>query len=441
MTTTEAPKTESLLKTTKKNKAAKAATKESVVVSPLARARAALKVILKEDHVTPLTENQLNSSMPHIPTGSIIIDWQIGGKKNNRGVSPCPGLPRGKIINVYGNAGAGKTTLALTAAATVCAAGGTCVYIDWENEVEPRYAESIGVPVKDDSRFLLFQPNTLEEGMKIMVQMASEGVDLIVVDSVGAGVPHDFYHRKIEEEGDQGRIGLVASKWSQFLPKFKSLIARSGSVVLGISQLRKTIAAGGHGPDSAAQGGEAWKFYSAVRMMLRVFSKEKTKQFNHLTAKVEDVVTGTIVLCKLEKCKVSDSVWSEQKFYLRSGSGIDNNRSVIDLATTYKIIVKTGAWYEWLGAPGGAIKSQGVEALIKMISERPNGLHTLFQQVIPKLSAQPKSEPTTVEDDDGVPEDLFADFVPLTDDEKKKAQEEAESVIELESESGEPESP
>jgi len=416
------PKTDALVKTAQKNAGATSTKPTAKGVSPLTRARAALKTLLKEDHVTPLTENQLKSSIPHIPTGSIVIDFLIGGRLNQRGVAPCPGVPRGRIMNLYGNAGAGKTTLALTTAASICNAGGTCVYIDWENEVEPRYAEAIGVPVKDESRFLLMQPNTLEEGMKIMIQMASEGVDLIVVDSVGAGVPYDFYHRKLEDEGDQGRIGLVASKWSQFLPKFKSLIAKSGTAVIGISQLRKTIAAGGHGPDSAPQGGEAWKFYSAVRMMLRVFSKEKSKGFNHLTGKMEDQVGGTIVVAKLDKCKVSDSVHHEQKFYLKSGTGIDNNRSVVDLATTYKIIAKSGSWYEWAGAPGGSIRAQGVEPLVKQIVERKGALLSLFGQVVPKLSNAPTAESFAEEE---VPDDLFEDFVPMNDAEKAEKKEKA----------------
>jgi len=386
-------------------------------LSPLQRARAALKGVIKEDHVVPLTDNALRQSMPHIPTGSIIVDFLIGGRPNQYGVAPCPGIPRGRILNLYGNAGAGKTTLALSTAASVCNAGGTCVYIDWENEVEPRYAAALGVPVSDESRFLLMQPETLEEGLKIMVQMASEGVDLIVIDSVGAAVPEDLYHRDIKEEGAQSRIGLVAQKWSQFLPKFKSLISKTNTAVIGISQLRKKIATTGHGPDSEAQGGEAWKFYSAVRMMLRVFMKEKTKQFNAITGKPEDMVTGTLVLAKLDKCKVSDSVHHEQKFYLKSGTGIDNTRSVVDLAIAYKIVNKGGAWYDWPTAPKGPIRAQGMDSLIKQIGEDKGNLPALFAQVAPKLGAT--AAPTDLGDDaEPVEDDLFSDFVPKTDAQK-----------------------
>lgn len=406
----------------------KAAAAPTKTLSALSRARSSLKNILKEDHAVPLSDSILRKSMPHIPTSSIVIDYLIGGRPNQYNVAPCPGIPRGRIFNLYGNAGAGKTTLALTTAAAVCNAGGTCVYIDWENEVEPRYAARLGVPVEDEDRFLLYQPDTMEEGLKIMVQMASEGVDLIVIDSVGAAVPEDLYHRDVKEEGQQSRIGLVAQKWSQFLPKFKSIVAKSNTAVIGISQLRKTIAAGGHGPDSAAQGGEAWKFYSAVRMMLRVFSKEKTKQFNAITGKQEDIVTGTIVIAKLDKCKVSDSVHHEQKFYLKSGTGIDNVRSVVDLAATHKIVVKSGSWYDWPNAPGGSIRAQGVDGLIKVISEKKGALEALFAQVVPKLNAIQVVGPTDDEEEE-LGEDIFDDIVPVSDRSKAAADSSSEEEV------------
>lgn len=350
--------------------------------SALTRARTALTTLLKEDHVVPLTDSALKKAMPHIPSGSVNMDYLIGGRPNQFGVAPCPGYPRGRIINLYGNAGAGKTTLALTACASVCAAGGTAVYIDWENEVDPRYAARLGVPVSDENRFLLLQPNTLEEGMKIMIQMAVEGVDLIVVDSVGAGVPEDKYNQDLKDEGHAGRMGLLAGKWSNFLPKYKSLIRRSNSCVIGISQLRKTMNGMGMGPDSDTQGGEGWKFYSAVRIMLRVFQKERSKTFNVLTGKLEEAVTGTIVLAKLDKCKVSDSVHHEQKFYLESGKGIDNARSVVEMALSYRVVNKvSGSWLHWPTAPKGEIKVNGMAAFLAALKQDPKNVDVMFSQV------------------------------------------------------------
>jgi hypothetical protein len=249
--------------------------------------------------------------------------------------------------------------------------------------------------VTDSSRFQLLQPNTLEDGMKIMITMASEGVDLIVVDSVGAGVPAQVYNQELNKEGDFGRMGLVAAKWSQFLPKFKSLLSKSGTALLGISQLRKTMNSG-PGPDSAPQGGEAWKFYSTVRMGLRVFSKQKTNIFNALTGKNEEMVTSATVLAKLDKCKVSDSVHHEQMFFLRSGTGIDNTRSVAELAAILKVVHKGGSWYTWENGPTGPIKCNSIDAFVKAINATPNGLATLFAQVAPKLSA-PTSEAAALE--------------------------------------------
>ena len=379
-------------------KSLKAALAKSKTVTPgkvsaLTRARTALTKVLKEDHVVPLNDDMMTQSIPHLPTGSIIFDYAIGGKINRHGISPCPGLPRGRITQLYGQNSSGKTTAALTIAASVCAAGGTVVYIDWEHEVVPQYAATLGVPIADESKFLLIQPDTLEEGMKIMLVMISEGVDLIVLDSVGAGVPDALVTRSIEDTGAQSRPGLVASIWSTFLPQVKAAIAASGTTILAISQLRKTISSmSGGGPDSAPQGGEAWKYYTTVRIMLRVFQKEKAKQFDNLTGKTEDKVVGSIVILKMEKCKVSESMNNEFKFYLRNGYGIDNTRSVAELAISYKIIQKGGSWYTWpSGGPRGDIKTQGMEPLLKILNEDPPLLALLFSQVTPKLMAAPSN--------------------------------------------------
>lgn len=395
-------------------------------VSPLALARGALSKILQDDTTVPLNDEMLMASLPHITTGSLNLDYLIGGRPNQQGIRPCPGWPRGKISQLYGNAGAGKTTLALTAAAHVCANGGTVCYIDWENEVDPRYAKALGVPIGDPDHFVLEQPTTLEEGMKIMVQMAANGVDLIVLDSVGAGVPQDVYDRDQKEEGNATRPGLLAQKWGQFLPKFKSIIAKSGTCVIGISQLRKTMnSMSGGGPDSAPQGGEGWKFNASVRMMLRVFQKEKSKRFNAITGKAEEMVTGTIVVAKLDKCKVSDSVHHEQKFYLESGTGIDNARAVLDLAVTYGVITKGGAWYEWPGCPKGSLRGQGSDAMKKLLKSDPTYLGLLFNQLSPKLGATPPPAAEVQVEEDVLDDDLF-DIIPGSEKSAPAASEDGE---------------
>lgn len=359
-------------------------------VSPLTRARAALKTIIKEDLVVPLSLDMLKETIPHIPTGSIVVDFAIGGKINKHGIAPCPGIPRGRITQLYGANSAGKTTLALTIAASVCEGNGTVCYIDWEHEVEPRYAESLGVPIGDESRFILMQPTTLEEGMKAMIVMIQEGVDLIVLDSVGAGKPEKQVNKSTDEVGEADRPGRVAAAWSDFLPQVKSQMASSNSTILAISQMRKTMSSmSGGGPDSAPQGGEAWKFYTSLRLSLRVLQKEKTKVFDPLTNKLEDKVTGTIVVLKLDKNKVSDSAHNEFKYYMTAGIGIDNARSVVELATAYKIIAKSGSWLSWPTAPNGEIRVQGTAQILKLLREDPKLLAALFAQVTPKIMAAP----------------------------------------------------
>lgn len=381
-------------------------TKSTNSNSPLAKARAVLKTVLKdEDPVVNLDLNALKESIPHIPTGSIIVDYLIGGKPNHFGVAPCPGLPRGKITNVYGGNSCGKTTLCLTASASVIKMGGTVCYIDWENEVAPDYAAALGVPIGDADKFLLVQPNTLEDGMKIAYTMASSGVDLIIFDSVGAGVPEDLYNLPLEEQGKIGRVGLLAGKWSAFLPRFKSLIAKTGTAVVAIAQIRKAINTMGYGDDTTVQGGEAWKFYSSVRVKLARIKQEKRKEHNAVTHQMEDVSYGGVIRAKLEKCKVSSAQGAEQDYYIRWGTGIDDIRSMIDVATNHGIIKKGGAWLTWNKPDGTQSRWQGVDKMRQDIINSPADIKLLTSQALPLLSAGSGSRLVDSNEEEATPGD------------------------------------
>jgi recombination protein RecA len=333
-----------------------------------------------------LDPESLAESLPHIPTGSIVIDYLIGGMPNSMGIAPCPGLPRGRVTQVWGHESAGKTTLALTAAASVCAEGGSVLYVDWENDIVPDYAHALGVPITDEDRFELLQPDTLEDGIKYAMIYAAAGVDLIVFDSVGAAMPRRLAERDALDVAEQGKIGELQSVWSQELPNIKRVIAKTGAAVIGISQVRAVIG-NMHGPKTKPQGGNAWKFFSSVRLELRRVKNETARDHNVLTHKTDDRVIGGIIKAKAVKCKMSSSQGREEIFYIRWGEGIDNYRSVIEIAIAHGIIKKAGSWITWPRSDKDPIKVQGVEKIRKHLVENPDDFDELCAVVYPLLGS------------------------------------------------------
>ena len=373
--------------------------------SPLAQAREYLTKKQGKEFTSirvSLDADTLKESLPHIPSGCDIVDHLIGGSPNKFGVAPCPGFPRGRVAQVWGHESAGKTTLALQACASVIAAGGSCLYIDWENDIVPDYAAALGVPITDSNKFELLQPETLEDGIKYAAAYAAAGVDLIVFDSVGAAIPRRLAERDALEVAEQGKIGELQSVWSQELPNLKRVIARTGTAVIGISQIRSKIGGMGHGPTTQPQGGNAWKFYSSVRLELRRVQNEKGVEHNDLTHKAEERVNGGIIKVTAIKCKMSKNQGHEEIFYIRWGEGIDNVRSMMEIAMAHGVIKKAGSWISWDG-PKGPVKFQGTSKLRTYLLENLDVYEILRSRVKPLLghgaAAQFVDEP---EDEDSV---------------------------------------
>jgi len=390
-------KTEKPPKATKKatKKSTKKATAKTGGRGKLGQARDMLNKALKSnDWESNLDPRAAKLSLPHLPTGSMIIDYLIGGKPNRHGVPPCPGLPKGKILNLYGHEGSGKTTIALTAAATTLNndLNAACVYIDWEHEVVPDYAAALGVPIGDPDRFMLCQPDTLDEGIAILWTMASAGIDLIVLDSVGAGVPKAYFEKSVAETADQGRVGMNAAVWSQFLPKLKGRINKTNSSVIGISQIRSAINTRGYGDPITVQGGKAWKFYSALRMKLQRVKTEKNSDYSVLTNKTEERVTGAIIKAKLDKCKVSPQQGNEELFYIRWGEGIDDLRSMIEIGVSHKIVKKAGSWISWIQSDGEELRMQGMEKFRKAFMEDKKMQKALEKQIRPFMAGSGEAD-------------------------------------------------
>lgn len=390
----------------KKKKTEDTSEEEEVVItkggSNLATLKGAMKAVFKDrDPTITVDPATLRQSMPTISSGSFVLDYQIGGKPNKYGVSPCPGLPKGRLIQLYGKESCGKTTLALEASAKVCKAGGTVLYIDWEHAVDLAYAESLGVPVYDEDHFLFLQPQTLEDGFKA-AWLAAGGantkkvklnVDLIVFDSIGAGVPEVAQDAKADEQGKLFRPGLVAAKWGQYLPTIIGLVDQNQVTVIGISQLRSTLSTmSGNADTDTTMGGQGWKFYSSLRISLYPLKNKATKIFNPLTNGWDESTTSNSICTKLDKCKVSSAAHSRATFHITYGEGIDDLRSLIDIADKNKIVNLNGAWYSWTRSNGTEMKCCGMQAFKQEIMKTKGAEKELKDAVWAALIACPEQE-------------------------------------------------
>jgi recombination protein RecA len=283
-----------------------------------------------------------------IPTGSLALDLALGG-----------GLPKGRIIEIYGPESSGKTTLALHAIAEIQKQGGTAAFIDAEHALDPAYAKRLGVKVDN---LLISQPDNGEQALEITETLVrSNAVDLIVVDSVAALVP------RAEIEGDMGdsHMGLQARLMSQALRKLTGVISRSKATVIFINQIRMKIGIMFGNPETTT-GGNALKFYASVRMDIR-----RTSQI-----KQGDQVIGNHCRVKVVKNKIAPP-FREAEFDIMYNQGISRSGDVIDLATKENIIEKSGAWFAYNGAKIG----QGREAAKKYLEDNPKVMEEVAKKV------------------------------------------------------------
>jgi recombination protein RecA len=272
------------------------------------------------------------------PTGSLSLDLALGG-----------GIPKGRIIEIYGPESSGKTTLTLHAIAEVQKAGGTAAFIDAEHALDPAYAKRIGVDVEN---LLLSQPDNGEQALEITETLVrSNAVDLIVVDSVAALVP------RAEIEGDMGdpQMGLQARLMSQALRKLTGVISRSKTTVIFINQIRMKIGVMFGNPETTT-GGNALKFYASVRMDIRRISQ----------IKAGDAVIGNRARVKVVKNKIAPP-FREAEFDIMYNQGISTAGDILDLAVKYNIVDKAGAWFAY----GGDKIGQGREAAKTYLQENP----------------------------------------------------------------------
>ena len=307
-----------------------------------------------------------------IPTGSIALDVALG----------IGGLPRGRVVEIYGPESSGKTTVALHAVANAQAQGGIAAFIDAEHALDPDYAAKLGV---DTDALLVSQPDTGEQALEIADMLIRSGaLDILVVDSVAALVP------KAEIEGEMGdsHVGLQARLMSQALRKMTGALNNAGTTAIFINQLREKIGVMFGSPETTP-GGRALKFYSSVRLDIRRIGAIKNG----------DQVVGNRTRVKVVKNKVAPP-FREVEFDILYGQGISREGDILDLAVNENIVEKSGAWFSYEGERIG----QGRENSKQYLVEHPELLERIEAKVLEKYNirrANLQAVPPAAPEDEG----------------------------------------
>ena len=327
--------------------------------------------------VMKLGDKGANMNIETVPTGSLSLDIALG----------LGGIPKGRIIEIYGPESSGKTTVALHMVSEVQKRGGIAGFIDAEHALDPVYAQNIGV---DIDNLYISQPDNGEQALEITETMVRSGaVDIIIVDSVAALVP------KAEIDGDMGdsHVGLQARLMSQALRKLTGVISKSNCSVIFINQLREKVGIMFGNPETTT-GGRALKFYSSIRLDVRRI--EALKQSGE--------VIGNRTRVKVVKNKIAPP-FKEAEFDIMFGKGISREGDILDLAANNNIINKSGAWYEYQGEKIG----QGRENAKLYLKEHP--------EIMEEVDRKVREHYGLIEAEDG-DEDMVSGKIPSADPEE-----------------------
>ena len=321
--------------------------------------------------VMKLGQQQTGIEIESISTGSIGLDIALG----------IGGLPRGRVVEIYGPESSGKTTLALSTVARAQASGGICAFVDAEHALDPIYAGKLGVKVDD---LLISQPDAGEQALEIADTLVRSGaVDVVVVDSVAALVP------RAELEGEMGdtHVGLQARLMSQALRKLTGSIARSRCMVIFINQIRMKIGVMFGSPETTT-GGNALKFYSSVRLDIRRIGAIKDR----------DEIVGNQTRVKVVKNKMAPP-FRTVEFDIMYGEGISHTGELIDLGVKAGLVEKSGSWYSYEGQRIG----QGKENARQFLIDNTSAANELENSIRESAGISPV-EPTSLESEDEINE-------------------------------------
>jgi len=303
--------------------------------------------------------DQEQIAIPSVSTGSLGLDVALG----------IGGLPRGRVVEIYGPESSGKTTLTLQVIAEAQKVGGTCAFIDAEHALDPQYAQALGV---DTDNLLVSQPDTGEQALEICDMLVrSAAVDVVVVDSVAALTP------KAEIEGEMGdtHVGLQARLMSQALRKMTGNIKQSNTMVIFINQIRMKIGVMFGSPETTT-GGNALKFYSSVRLDIRRIGAVKNG----------DEVVGNETRVKVVKNKVAPP-FRQTEFQILYGVGIHRTGEILELGVQQGVVEKSGAWYSYKGDRIGQGRKNAADFLDDNPAMKEEIESTIRQQLMPQLDA------------------------------------------------------
>jgi recombination protein RecA len=318
--------------------------------------------------IMKLGEGGVTKDVPVISTGSLGLDIALG----------IGGVPRGRVIEIYGPESSGKTTLALQIVAEGQKKGGMGAYVDAEHALDLGYAKKLGVKTDD---LLVSQPDHGEQALEIAETLVRSGaIDVLVIDSVAALVP------KAEIEGEMGdsHMGLQARLMSQALRKLTGTIARSHTVVIFINQIRMKIGVMFGNPETTT-GGNALKFYASVRMDIRRIGALKDG----------DNIVGGRTRVKVVKNKMAPP-FKEAEFDVLYGTGISRDGEIVDLGSEMGIVEKSGAWYSF----GGDRIGQGREAAKNFLKEHPEIAQQIMSKVMERVGLKREEAPATADNTD-----------------------------------------
>lgn len=315
--------------------------------------------------VMKLGDSSSNMVVEAVPTGSLGLDIALG----------VGGVPKGRIVEIYGPESSGKTTVALHMVAEVQKRGGIAGFIDAEHALDPAYAKNIGVNIDE---LYISQPDNGEQALEITETLVRSGaVDIIIVDSVAALVP------KAEIDGDMGdsHVGLQARLMSQALRKLTAVISKTNCVVIFINQLREKVGVMFGNPETTT-GGRALKFYSSVRMDVRRIE----------TLKANGEMVGNRTRVKVVKNKIAPP-FKEAEFDIMFGKGISREGDILDLAASNNIVVKSGAWFSYNGDKIG----QGRENAKQYLIDHPDIMNEIEAKVREAYFTKPEEQTQTGE--------------------------------------------